>query len=700
MPPLVANLALWILDSALAAAAILALGRILLGVMVRPAARQRLIEWTLAACLGAALLPAIPGLPRLGLGLMPALPPPASAIGPGTTHFDFLPGDSPSGNPAPRTPHAAAPAAALPAGAPGWSLPRLSWCAWLLVIYFSGAALVALRLLIGYRLLANLARAAGAPDAAAQALWARIARQWAMPGAAGPICRAQLLITRHLARPVTFGLRTPVILIPTALCAKPARRQLVAVLRHEAVHVARRDAWSWTLAALVQTLFFYQPLFWMMRRDLRVAQELIADASAAARFPSPAAYARQLLHLLRQTNTLSQRLLAAPGAVGRQPEFFLRMRRLLERSTPLELTCPGWFSWATGAALLALTVAATSFSFGSAAAHHTATTAAAQAPAARDATLAEQRGLAFLASRQDAGGAWLPRSGPAMTALVAKALLQAGQSSADPAVHRALAFIDRTAQPDHGFYLDSNPTYNTAIVLSTLALLPDNTYRERIAAGRQFLQSAAAPAAASPTNSWYAPDQSNDGSAAPAIPLAYTVGDPADAAGWTIEALHAAGTPPGDPLLRQSLQHAAAPFNPDPNERAAGAVLPNYGSLTYAGLKSMLYAGLTRDDPRVQLAVRWIRQNYTLDSNPADAAGRGQFYYYHTFAKALRTYGESPFTDSRGVRHDWRAELRARLTALQSPDGSWVNQKTGDYLENDPVVVTTYSVLALQEARR
>jgi squalene-hopene/tetraprenyl-beta-curcumene cyclase len=44
--------------------------------------------------------------------------------------------------------------------------------------------------------------------------------------------------------------------------------------------------------------------------------------------------------------------------------------------------------------------------------------------------------------------------------------------------------------------------------------------------------------------------------------------------------------------------------------------LRSYASMTYAGLKSMIYAGLTPDDPRVKAAVAWLAKNYTLESNP------------------------------------------------------------------------------------
>ena len=45
-------------------------------------------------------------------------------------------------------------------------------------------------------------------------------------------------------------------------------------------------------------------------------------------------------------------------------------------------------------------------------------------------------------------------------------------------------------------------------------------------------------------------------------------------------------------------------------------MLRSYGSMTYAGFKSMLYAGLSADDPRVQAAAGWISKHYDVKSNP------------------------------------------------------------------------------------
>ena len=58
----------------------------------------------------------------------------------------------------------------------------------------------------------------------------------------------------------------------------------------------------------------------------------------------------------------------------------------------------------------------------------------------------------------------------------------------------------------------------------------------------------------------------------------------------------------------------------------------SYGSMTYAGLKSMVFAGLKPDDIRVQAATKWLRANYSLDENPG-LGQAGLYYYYHLMAK-------------------------------------------------------------------
>lgn len=137
-------------------------------------------------------------------------------------------------------------------------------------------------------------------------------------------------------------------------------------------------------------------------------------------------------------------------------------------------------------------------------------------------------------------------------------------------------------------------------------------------------------------------------------------------------------------------------------EKAApdgGRYLRSYGSMTYAGLLSFVYAEVDKDDYRVRAAYDWIRRHFTVDENPG-MGPQGLYYNYHTMAKALTAYGGDMLTLPDGKKVDWRSALVKKLVSLQRIDaktgfGYWVNDH-GRWWENDPVLVTAYATLALE----
>jgi squalene-hopene/tetraprenyl-beta-curcumene cyclase len=126
-----------------------------------------------------------------------------------------------------------------------------------------------------------------------------------------------------------------------------------------------------------------------------------------------------------------------------------------------------------------------------------------------------------------------------------------------------------------------------------------------------------------------------------------------------------------------------------------------YGSMTYDGMKTYLYAGLRRDSPEVKSALDWIRRNYTLDAHPGFAFNpgtkthlRGLFYYYLMMARALDACGERPLLTPDGRQRDWPVELGEQLLKTMRESKSWQNDNPAWY-EGDPVLVTGYVLNAL-----
>jgi squalene-hopene/tetraprenyl-beta-curcumene cyclase len=196
---------------------------------------------------------------------------------------------------------------------------------------------------------------------------------------------------------------------------------------------------------------------------------------------------------------------------------------------------------------------------------------------------------------------------------------------------------------------------------------------------------------------------------------------------FTLEALKAAGLEEGSEAFEACKQFLTRCQNrsessdfPDagddggamyyPGRTNAGVIkLPNgktlyksYGSMTYALLRGYILVGLKPDDPRVQAAQKWITDHYTVDENPGMEKGKehqGLYYYYLSMAKALRVLGVSTLKLPDGTEAQWSADLGDKLVSLQRDDGSWVNEQSERWLEGNPVLATTYAMIALAECR-
>ena len=329
-----------------------------------------------------------------------------------------------------------------------------------------------------------------------------------------------------------------------------------------------------------------------------------------------------------------------------------------------------------------------------------------------------ERGIAFLRPRQDAKGGWSTQREPGITALVVTALLRSGQvAPGEPVVTKALAYLEGFISPKGGLSEAPHANYSTSIAL--LAFREANAkgrYDRTIKAGQEFLKSMQWDESEGKTRNDAFYGGAGYGGTNSRPDLSNTA--------FFIDALRETGLPADDPNLQKAIvfvsrcQNLKSEFNDQPwaskiNDggfvytaansgqsmagQAPGGGLRSYASMTYAGLKSMIYAGLTRDDPRVKAALAYISHHYTLDENPG-LGQQGLYYYYHTFAKTMTALGESKFTDAAGASHDWRAELVTALAKRQQPEGSWVNP-ADRFMEGDPNLVTAYALLALAYTR-
>lgn len=334
-------------------------------------------------------------------------------------------------------------------------------------------------------------------------------------------------------------------------------------------------------------------------------------------------------------------------------------------------------------------------------------------PDAKDLQAVVDKAYDFLKSHQKPDGSFEPsRGGPGTPAIIAAALIRLGKPIDDPVVAKALGFLEKQVQKDGGVYNRFLANYTTAIAVQTFKEAnASGKYDAVIANATKFLKSLqqGGPDSELPFGGF-----GYDGKSRPDTSNSH----------FTVEALLAAGLSKDDPAIKnaliflsrcQNLPGEANKFefakkaaetdkggfvynpadvtNEKSDKRTPEGGLRSEGGMTYAGLKSFLYAGVGKDDPRVKAAVDWVRKHYTLDENPGQGDS-GLFYYYHVFAKAMTALGEDPFEDAKGTKHEWRQELFDTLKKKQAADGSWAN-KNGAFLENTPELATAFALLSL-----
>lgn len=356
--------------------------------------------------------------------------------------------------------------------------------------------------------------------------------------------------------------------------------------------------------------------------------------------------------------------------------------------------------------------------------------AAAETPQQRAQRLID-RGLDYLASQQSPEGGWLAQRGaPAITALALKAFAQHPTRRDDPRVQQGFRFLLSFQLENGGIYQDTLASYNTATAISALAAARNPEFQPAIDRAVAYLRSLqwqegmtlpngeVVQAGDVRVGGWgYGsrgrPDGSNTSMALDAlIDAGVSREDPVFKAAaqfvTRMQNLSATNDQPwardlpggGDGGFIYSPARGGESFAGEYTDSSGTRRFHSYGSMTYAGMKSLLYANLTREDPRVQAAWGWISRNWSLTENPGmrnagpDAAADGLFYYFHAMARALKEYGQ-PTIPTTPTPVDWRVELVNRLAELQRPDGSWKGGRA--YMEELEVLVTAYCVLALQE---
>lgn len=352
------------------------------------------------------------------------------------------------------------------------------------------------------------------------------------------------------------------------------------------------------------------------------------------------------------------------------------------------------------------------------------------------------KGAAWLVERQATNGVWSNPSFPALTGIAAWALSATDTDRA--VIEKATAYLRSCSQPDGGIYVivpgrrgGALGTYNTAICMTALHYADKANSIRTIQKAREYVASTQLVGDDSTgtdggfgyeRNAGGYADLNNSAWAISAMRVTQDVEEsrPAgekkvdidwDAALKFVERMQVkpgeegvaktdeggflykrdSGKPPTPP---QGGSKAKAPDAKAGKKIGKRPPLRSYGSITYSGLEAMIFAQVTRDDPRVISAIDYARRHWTLDENPG-MGQQGLYYYYTIMARSLSLLdiNELPAINEGDAPIKWRDELIKKVVSLQKVDGSWVNTNNR-FWEGDPVLSTSYALLTLEYALR
>jgi squalene-hopene/tetraprenyl-beta-curcumene cyclase len=332
-------------------------------------------------------------------------------------------------------------------------------------------------------------------------------------------------------------------------------------------------------------------------------------------------------------------------------------------------------------------------------------------PDAPELTGAREAAFEWLDTQQAAGGSWSEDYG--VTALVAFAMLNGGRDADHPVVAKALATVLAEAKEDGAFSEGTYVHYYTSVAVMALSAGGQDEDEALVGAGVNMLVREQCDGDEENFEEWWRggigyggdgrPDMSNTQFALMALAAAEeaypSVDVPEETWQQALTFLHRCQNMPSV----NDLEWDDDPVDPNyddggfiyfPGRSNAGG-FTSYGSMTAAGLWSLMAAGETTDDPAAAGALSWLGENLDVTENPGFSHSA---YYYYTWAlaRALRTAGASALLAPDGTMVPWAVQLADEMLARQSMDGAWRNSESSVYWEGDPVVATCFALLGVE----
>ncbi|MCA9045863.1 MAG: hypothetical protein KDA69_16160, partial [Planctomycetaceae bacterium] len=139
----------------------------------------------------------------------------------------------------------------------------------------------------------------------------------------------QILASPHAKSPLTFGLFSPVIVVPEGMLQSSQKETVDFCLNHELAHILNGDIVTHWAVRMLQPLLWWQPLYWHLSRELIVAQDQLADQFVLNETADSSTYAELLLQFSQRQSSLALTFGGRPSMIRRRIEMLLQEKQVI-----------------------------------------------------------------------------------------------------------------------------------------------------------------------------------------------------------------------------------------------------------------------------------------------------------------------------------------------------------------------------------
>jgi beta-lactamase regulating signal transducer with metallopeptidase domain/tetratricopeptide (TPR) repeat protein/5-hydroxyisourate hydrolase-like protein (transthyretin family) len=213
----------------------------------------------------------------------------------------------------------------------------LSWLSIALAGYALGSAATLLWLALGMEFARRILRNAAPATAEIEEILTTVL--------AGAASRPGLRVSKQIEVAAAIGLWRPTVLLPSSWTTGRSANDLRTILAHECAHLQNGDLKWLAFGRALNVVLWLQPLYWLIRRRMRLDQEALADV-AAAELSSRQTYAEQLVAWARAMPSRPGPALASAVGLWESPSQLRRRVALLldEQLTMLRRCSRAWLA--------------------------------------------------------------------------------------------------------------------------------------------------------------------------------------------------------------------------------------------------------------------------------------------------------------------------------------------------------------------